>query len=239
MELITNNSSEPLDTEKETEVASNEVEVTHESSNAQSLEIIEFDDDDEIENTEPQKKKVKYSRKFSDCWLQSDKLNKWLEKKDNNAYCKLCKIKLTSSLFHIKRHGETKLHLELEKELHQTKSIKSFYGIGEGNQFIKFEEKVYGSELKLVMFLAEHNLPFLLLEHLPKFLQSCAPDSEIVKKIKCSRTKGTELMKIIANENCKSISEDLKTSFFSLIIDESTDIGSVKCLAIILRYFKG
>jgi len=50
------------------------------------------------------------------------------------------------------------------------------------------------TELKLCMFISEHNLSFRTLEHLSKLIQIC-PDSKIVKEIKCSRTKNTYILK--------------------------------------------
>lgn len=54
---------------------------------------------------------------------------------------------------------------------------------------------VKSAELKLLMFLHEHNLPFLLIYHLPHLLRSVCPDSQVAKQIKCARTKSTTLTK--------------------------------------------
>ncbi|XP_075533772.1 uncharacterized protein LOC142566774 [Dermacentor variabilis] len=41
----------------------------------------------------------------------------------------------------------------------------------------------------MAMFVAEHNLPFTVMDHLPKLLKKICPDSDIAKQIACSRTK--------------------------------------------------
>ncbi|KYN08217.1 hypothetical protein ALC62_00804, partial [Cyphomyrmex costatus] len=93
------------------------------------------------------------------------------------------------------------------------------------------------SELKLLMFISEHNLPFRILEHLPKLIQSICPDSKIVKEIKCSRTKGTRILKEnVALYSIKEICNILKTTKFSLIIDETTHTSIIKSL-VVVRYF--
>ncbi|XP_046608736.1 uncharacterized protein LOC124299522 [Neodiprion virginianus] len=88
------------------------------------------------------------------------------------------------------------------------------------------------------MFLHEHNLPFLLMDHLPKLVASACPDSKIAKAIKCCRTKAMNLTKdVIAKEQISVISENLKNCVFSIIIDETTDINTEKSLAIVVRFY--
>lgn len=88
------------------------------------------------------------------------------------------------------------------------------------------------------MFLHEHNLPFLLMDHLSKLIVSVCPDSKIAKGIKCCRTKVTSLTKdCIAEEQISEISEKLRLNVFSIIIDETTDISTEKSLAIVARFY--
>lgn len=67
----------------------------------------------------------------------------------------------------------------------------------------------------MIMFLTEHNLPFLLLDHFTKLLPSHCPDSQIAKRIKCRRKKGTHLCtQVIAPKQLLNISSDLNATFF-------------------------
>lgn len=97
-------------------------------------------------------------------------------------------------------------------------------------------KKVKECELKLCMFLIQHNLPMLLMDHLPKLLKSAVPDSEILKEISCSRTKATKLLKTFQEESEEELSSILQEKRFSVIIDETTDLSVKKCLAILVRY---
>lgn len=55
----------------------------------------------------------------------------------------------------------------------------------------------------------------------------------------CSRTKATALIKnVIAEQSMQDIVKILQENKFSLIIDESTDLGCIKHLALVARYFK-
>lgn len=99
-----------------------------------------------------------------------------------------------------------------------------------------FARKVKECELKLTMMAIEHNLPLLLMDHLPKLLSSAAPDSEILKSISCSRTKTTCLLKNFQKDSEQSIASILKDTNYSIIVDETTDVSVKKCLAILVRY---
>ena len=74
------------------------------------------------------------------------------------------------------------------------------------------------------------------MNHLHKLLVSAAPDSLTLKKVNCSRTKTTCLLKNFQEESERSISCILKENNFSVIVDETTDVSVKKCLAILIRY---
>lgn len=96
------------------------------------------------------------------------------------------------------------------------------------------------ADLYISAFVAEHNLPFTVTEHIPQLMAKVCCDSEIAKNIKCSRTKTTSIVKnVIGKQSSKDAHEILKDVKFSLIIDESTDLSTTKHLVIICRYFDG
>ncbi|KYN50523.1 hypothetical protein ALC57_00163, partial [Trachymyrmex cornetzi] len=155
----------------------------------------------------------------------------WLENIKGHSHCTLCNKSIIGGISHLERHAQSAIHKK--KEIYQSKvpmtHLKILY-----SRNIAAEV----GELKLLMFISEHNLPFRILEHLPKLIQSICPDSKIVKEIKCSRTKGTRILKEnVAPYSIKEICNILKTTKFSLIIDETTDTSITKSLAIVVRYF--
>lgn len=86
------------------------------------------------------------------------------------------------------------------------------------------------------MFVAEHNLPLLIMDHLPNIWRSDVPDSNIAKNVRCRRTKTTTILReVIAPTNGQDISDDiiLNNIPYSIIV-ESTDISTVKRMAIIV-----
>lgn len=78
----------------------------------------------------------------------------------------------------IKRHEQSNKHKENYKICKQSIKIKDFV---KNDKITIHEKNVYSTELKLIMFLHEHNLPFLLMEHLPKLLCSVCPVQILLK----------------------------------------------------------
>lgn len=88
-------------------------------------------------------------------------------------------------------------------------------------------------------FVAEHNIPFTIMEHLPKLIHAVCPDSKISKGLKCGRTKSTSLVTNVIGAISKSrIIDDLKANKFSILLDESTDRSALKHLAVVARVVK-
>lgn len=61
-------------------------------------------------------------------------------------------------------------------------------------------------------------------------------DSKIGESIKCGRTKCTSIVKnVLGYANSQQLWESLRSTNFSLIVDESTDKGRTKHLALVVR----
>ncbi|CAH0551034.1 unnamed protein product [Brassicogethes aeneus] len=100
------------------------------------------------------------------------------------------------------------------------------------------EKKIKRAEVLVCAFLAEHNVPFLAWDHLIPILQKCFSDSAIAKSMSVARTKATGIVKnFIARNEFENLVQDLKTSKFSLLVDESTDVGTTKNMAVCVRYY--
>lgn len=100
------------------------------------------------------------------------------------------------------------------------------------------KEQVSRAEIKIAALIAEHNLPMKLCDHLIPLLKDIFPDSKIAQELQMGRTKVTGIVKhVLAENHFKEITEELRTKKFSILVDESTDIGVVKNICICVRYF--
>jgi len=90
----------------------------------------------------------------------------------------------------------------------------------------------------MLAFVTEHNLALSVLDHLPKLIPSVCSDSEVGKKVKLGRRKGTKICKhVMRRESLYNLRKKLEHCKFSLIIDESTDVATVKSLVMVVRFY--
>lgn len=77
-----------------------------------------------------------------------------------------------------------------------------------------------------------------LCDHLVLLIKDILPDSQIANKMQMARTKCTGVIKNVLGQCCfNELTEELKERRFSVLIDESTDIGAVKNMCVCVRYF--
>lgn len=192
-------------------------------------------DEEEFNLTTPRKQQKKsYTQKFKKEWQQT--FGNWLQENNKQPFCRACQKFIKGGVTHIERHRSTTVHEKNIKKLTGTPKINT---VLQDPAKTKLRQQIKEGELKLCMFLHEHNLPFLIMDHLPKLISSVCPDSNIAKELHCSRTKATQITKqCLAVESIDSIKEHInRVPAYSLIIDETTDVGSKKSLAIVVRYF--
>lgn len=95
-------------------------------------------------------------------------------------------------------------------------------------------------EVMLSMFVAEHNIPFTILDHLNNIIKEGVPDSQISKKFLINRAKGQKILtNLIGPANTDSISIFCQENYYSLVVDESNDVSVSKNLAVVIRIFDG
>ena len=131
----------------------------------------------------------------------------------------------------LRRHQETKLHKHSEKYGVSVLPLQSYF------ESIR-EESVICAEVLFAYFLGKHHLTFRLRAHCTKLFKLMFPDSSIAKDFKCSRTKATAVLKVIAQDCWKTISAAVReTKYFSPQTDETTDITITQQAAMMLRFF--
>ena len=86
-------------------------------------------------------------------------------------------------------------------------------------------QKVVKAKLLFSGFLVEHELPLATANHAAKLFRNMFPDSKIVNKYRCGRTKTTQML---AGAVSKQITSDLKeelllTPWYGLATDGSSD----------------
>lgn len=92
------------------------------------------------------------------------------------------------------------------------------------------------AEYRLAACIVEHNLPMMIMDHLPKLLTAADPNSKVFQRMNCGRTKMTKMIPVVEEEAIFELKNILNTSKYSVMIDETTDITTKKELAIVVRF---
>ena len=185
----------------------------------------------------PKPKRKKYYQTYKKKW--EDEVS-WLShsrKGDGYAYCKVCNKDLSCTeggLKDIKRHGNAESHIRLVKSDVGQQTLAMTW-----SKSLTVSMQAARAEAVLCNMVVEHNLPFMLMDHLPGLLSHAFPDSKIAKEVKCARTKSTAVVKnAIAPASRKMMLSKVNLSLaFSLLMDESTDRGVKKREGTLIRYY--
>ncbi|GLV37563.1 hypothetical protein CBL_20375 [Carabus blaptoides fortunei] len=191
-----------------------------------------------------QNKKVKTChrlQKFKNSWLEKPEFKVWLRPVANNKYkgkCVLCNSEFVSELSTVKKHLNSLKHKNniKAKKVCGTNILEKF--VQSATTSSNHEENVKEAEIRLCGFLAEHNLSFLTMDHLSPLLSKIFPDSKIAKDLAVRRTKAKAIITNVISPSYKNdLANTLKETKFSVLTDESTDIGTMKSACIVVRYF--
>lgn len=170
-------------------------------------------------NAKLNKKLKHYDQKFNPDWLEDPLLRSWIAPSNSKtAFCTKCNRHLQGSKTLMYRHAQNPRH---------TNSVI----IAPSDESVK-------AALRISAFVAEHDLPLDIMDHLPSLFKSIASDSDIMKSTHCSPAKTEFFIKnVLAIDRLNDLSNKLLTTVFSVIVDESSDIYSNKSIALVVRYY--
>ncbi|XP_025203832.1 zinc finger protein 862-like [Melanaphis sacchari] len=180
--------------------------------------------------------KRKFTHRFRSDWLNDDDLKPWLMKSikgDTYFNCKFCKIDLMGGISAVKKHGKSDKHVQLIRSRKNTMEINKMTTVQNASKLVK---KTKEAEIRLSMFIVEHNIAIRTVDHLVSLIKIIGEDSDVIKNLKCNRTKATSVVcNVIGECGMQNLIQRMKNQMFSIMIDESTDKSSVKHLAIVTR----
>ncbi|KAK3926633.1 Zinc finger protein 862 [Frankliniella fusca] len=176
---------------------------------------------------------------FVDKWLTDSAFKGWLARVPGDtlkAQCTVCKKTFTAERGVLTRHSETADHKQAAASAKNQGTLLAFAAVDSEKR--KFDDQVKSAEIRTVGLLAEKkNISFNAGSAVVSRDKASFPDSKIAQAVKLERTKATNICKyVIGRSESESLTEKLKTKKFSVIIDESTDIGTVKNLCINVRF---
>lgn len=179
----------------------------------------------------PAAKKRVYQQAFLNSWLQDSVYASWLEKVEDifEARCKACNKTIRA------RKSSLNAHARSEKHKFNLQNFK------EGTTgFINFETQVKMAEIRFTLDVVEHNLSFYSRGHFIAMNNIAVPNHPILQRCTLGRNK---MAAIVTNVLSKYIHTQtlniVRGKYFSILMDESTDICSIKNICILIRYIDG
>ncbi|XP_036340541.1 uncharacterized protein LOC118749869 [Rhagoletis pomonella] len=181
------------------------------------------------DENEPQIKKKKYVQKYKPEW---EKSREWLKCYEMKAFCKLCNCSLANDVTLLERHSKLAKHQNAVK-VKETNHLKQLSVTESLSQKTASTEKL-SKEITMVMHCVQHSLALKTMSTLPQLFNFMYPSD---KHIQCCSTKSAAMVKSILGPYAREkIAKELRSTRFSLIMDEGTDISMTKCLVLIVRY---
>lgn len=145
----------------------------------------------------------------------------------------MCNGDFLGGLSAVRKHSKSEKHKNNVKVISNTTRIDTMCNTA---KFQTLENQRKEAEIRLAIFITEHNISLRTSDHLVQLVKTLAPESEVLKNVSCNRTKATSIVKnVVGKYGFEILVAKMKTQYFSIIIDESTDKSSVKHLAIIVR----
>ena len=144
-----------------------------------------------------------------------------------------CNDSYLGGLSAVAKHSKTGKHVCNAKSVANTIPINKMQPVSNN---ITTDKKVKEAEIKVAMFITEHNIAFRTSDHLVSLIKSLSPESNVINKMSCNRTKATAIVtNVIGCTGFESLILKICNQQFSILIDESTDKSSTKHLAIVVR----
>jgi len=131
----------------------------------------------------------------------------------------------------ILRHTKSKSLIDRNKEAGAASTPSVLMSVRQRDIYVT------NAEICLSAWFASEDIPFIKADTLIPVLKASAPDWAVHKSVQMKRTKITGIVKnVLAPYERSRLSRDLSKSFYSLVVDETTDRGTIKSLVIIVKY---
>ena len=183
-------------------------------------------------------KRSRWSQRYRKEWESDPDCIGWLSQSrrlPSMATCMLCNKELryeSGGLRQLHHHARSSEHIERKQEregcCHVTEALLP-------RKQSSLSVAAADGILKLAFFLVEHNVPVATADHIIPLLCSIAPDSKILTEMKAARTKMTAAIHTVANSMQSKVVSLMQTSYFSLVLDEATDISIREQVVILVR----
>jgi hypothetical protein len=170
-----------------------------------------------------------YGKRYNKDWEKQDGLKEWIRSvpgDESKAACKYCKSEIHAHHADLVDHAATAKHQRSAAPLSNSRNL---FDVGIRKETI--DNSIKSAELKLAMHIACHS-SVLTVDHLGELMRDITGKDMALHLTKCTAL----ITRVLGPSFHEELLADVNGGY-SLIIDESTDIGLEKQLCIMVRYF--
>ncbi|XP_017892139.2 uncharacterized protein LOC108632215 [Ceratina calcarata] len=184
----------------------------------------------------PPSNKVACRKRFCDSWLAEPNFSSWLQKCEGNpfkAFCTACEKEFNCGKSELRKHASGQSHITMLRNTGDLTDTDSAAWLA----FASVRERVKRAEIIHVLNIIEHSRSFHSYEHDTRMQLRAVDSMDVLKQMKLKRTKIAAITNNVINEAIvRNVTKILKNTFFSILVDESTDVSGYKNLCILARY---
>ncbi|KAJ8670868.1 hypothetical protein QAD02_002127 [Eretmocerus hayati] len=168
-------------------------------------------------------------------WKRDVDLKDWVEKHPTaaqTAYCKYCRRNYKfSNKECLREHAKTTKH---QDNINDAKLAGTFFEVVvEGPSY---KERVHSHEMKLAMLMADHRVALHFIDDLLPLIKNLNEDPEAAGGMEMRQSKLIQVIHMMYTVDFEALIQILNSTFFSLLLDESTDISGIKLLCASVQY---
>ena len=188
----------------------------------------------------PGVKKAKYQCKYQKSWKAEFSCIKRSSRGESHVMCTYCNEH--NSIGHggkndVKRHVERPKHIENARLAGDSGVQARLTDLRwSASSSHSFQDLVTKAEVFFSQFIAEHNLPFSVGDHLTKLVKKAFPDSKIAERFQCGHTKTAAIInKALAPHYMEAIIPTARDGPITIMMDESNKRSDDKACAILVK----
>ncbi|XP_030044942.1 uncharacterized protein LOC115459228 [Microcaecilia unicolor] len=175
---------------------------------------------------------AQYGKQYNKNWEKDDALKDWIHSvpgDNSKAFCRYCKCDIHAYHTNLLSHASTVKHKRNSAPFSSTRTL---YDVDCHSKNVDHTVKI--AELKLAAHVACHSSTPTI-DHLGEVIKDISGKDIALHRMKCSALIKHVLGPAVHEELISDL--DKNETVYSLIIDESTDIGPEKQLCVMVRYY--
>lgn len=178
-------------------------------------------------------------------WLEEvekgEKIGAWARKLDEpgTVWCLRCLKSFryeNTGVKTLKQHASTASHQNLSKDIKENEVLP---GGSQPERRVSILDRTVNMEYLILSFLAENRAPFTMASRIVDLAQQCSRDIPALSRVSLSdNAAGYKTSEGLRHFYQKELADELRETFFSISIDESTSKANQRVLCVLVQFVR-